>query len=273
MFNDNNQDIGTELLKSAAETVIQNSLGKPTKTIGDILDSCLFLAFGGLKHRADLRRAKYAAALEEFEREIKLETAAIPEEQRIEPNTRTLMTALQDAQFCAEEEEIRQMFARLIASTMNAASSNNVHPSFSGILKTMHPNEAKLLAVIHHNIRVPVSDISIHSDRGELVIFRHICILDPINDNPITQTSIAVDGLSRHGLIRIDQDCRADQEEYQPIEDTPEMKALRKQLHMPPEERLPSLRDATGVVVYGYAAQLTQLGINFCSVCLPARGK
>lgn len=52
------------------DEAVKNLTGKPTETIGQVLSDCLFLVFGGISQKAELKRAKYAFALKECKRHV-----------------------------------------------------------------------------------------------------------------------------------------------------------------------------------------------------------
>jgi len=50
--------------------------------------------------------------------------------------------------FCADQDELREMYANLLASAMKASTATKVHPSFVHVIQQITPAEALLLAHI-----------------------------------------------------------------------------------------------------------------------------
>ncbi len=73
---------------------------------------------------------------------------AIPEEKRISPAPYVAVPALQAIGYSLESEELREMYANLLASAMNSDTANKVHPAFVEIIKQQTPSEARLLLSI-----------------------------------------------------------------------------------------------------------------------------
>lgn len=53
--------------------------------------------------------------------------------------------------FAKDENELKEMYANLLASAMNSEVSNKVHPSFVQILAQLSPDEAKILKYFSDN--------------------------------------------------------------------------------------------------------------------------
>lgn len=69
----------------------------------------------------------------------------IPEEHLVEPPAHVAVPAIQQLAYCYDSEELREMYAKLLLSSMDDRSSDLVHPGFVQILKELCPDEAKLL--------------------------------------------------------------------------------------------------------------------------------
>ena len=106
-----------EKLPDSVDKAVSNLTEKPTKVVGTTFGDIWFLVFGGFSQLADKRRVKYQVALEEYERECRARIEAVPEEKRIEPDVQIAAAALEASKYCVENEEVRKMFANLIAST------------------------------------------------------------------------------------------------------------------------------------------------------------
>ena len=69
----------------------------------------------------------------------------IPEEKLCEPEPYAAIPAIQQLSYCENSEILRDLYANLLASSMNIDTKWSVHPSFVDIIKQLNPDEAKLL--------------------------------------------------------------------------------------------------------------------------------
>ena len=72
-------------------------------------------------------KIKQAANLEKYANEVKSGIEKIPEENIQEPKMSVVGPAFEASKFYIEEDEIRGMFAKLIASSMDKTQSINIH--------------------------------------------------------------------------------------------------------------------------------------------------
>lgn len=79
--------------------------------------------------------------------EKKLEN--VKPESIVSPETYVAIPAIQSISYCMDNEELREMYANLLAGSMIKETKDNVHPSFVEIIKQLSPDEAKLLKSIY----------------------------------------------------------------------------------------------------------------------------
>lgn len=70
---------------------------------------------------------------------------AIPEEKLVEPEPYVAIPAMQQLSYCVNNEELRDLYANLLVSSMNADKKWQVHPAFVDIIKQLTPDEAKII--------------------------------------------------------------------------------------------------------------------------------
>jgi hypothetical protein len=78
----------------------------------------------------------------------------VPPNQINPPEAYIGVPALQYISYCMDSEELRNMYAELLAKSMNEATRGGVHPSFVEIIKQLCPDEAKILRFIDNTIPV-----------------------------------------------------------------------------------------------------------------------
>ncbi len=145
-----------DLIPKSIDEAANNVLGPITKGMGKALEDIFLLCFGWLGFTADKRRIKYKVGLEKFAEDVCTKTKAVPTERLIEPNTQIVMNAMNDARSCVEDDDLRGLFANLIASSVDSAKASFVHPSFSGAISRMSANDARNLTLFKHRANFPI---------------------------------------------------------------------------------------------------------------------
>ena len=149
-------------------------------------------------------KIKQAANLEKYANEVKSGIEKIPEENIQEPKMSVVGPALEASKFYIEEDEIRGMFAKLIASSMDKTQSINIHPSFVEIIKVLSPLDAKNLYSLYHGGDETISKIRVtNKENGNYTDhFNHIFLGNPeCQDNNLIEFSI--DNLIRLKLVDV----------------------------------------------------------------------
>ena len=138
-------------MPDCVDNAVRNLTDKPTKAIGDTLFDIWFIVFGGISHYADKKKLHYEFELEKMKEELYKEVDSIPIEKRIEPDIQIIAPALDASKYCVEKEELRRMYIKLIASSLNCEKSLLVHPIFTDMIKKMSSTDAKLFNAIVNN--------------------------------------------------------------------------------------------------------------------------
>ena len=69
----------------------------------------------------------------------------VPQENIVTPSINIAGPTIEAIRFTGESDELREMYANLLASSMNKETANRVHPRFVEVIKNMTADEAKLL--------------------------------------------------------------------------------------------------------------------------------
>lgn len=149
-------------------------------------------------------KIKQAADLEKYAKEVAKNIEKIPEENIKEPKMSVVGPALEASKFYMEEDEIRSMFAKLIASSMDKTQSDNIHPSFVEMIKMLSPLDAQNLYYLYHNNDETISSIrETNTTSGEYTEhFKHIFLGNPeCQDHTLIEPSI--DNLIRLKLVDV----------------------------------------------------------------------
>lgn len=156
----------------------------------------------------------------------------IPEEKLTEPEPYVAIPAVQQLSYCYDSEELREMYANLLVSSMNTDTKQAVHPSFVDIIKQLTPDEAKLLkAVKDKTSYIPLVDLQIElgPGRGHIPLLKNYTNIGfGICDNP-TNISAYIENLDRLKLISIlDGIHLTDRSRYDPLESSSYYQAYKK---------------------------------------------
>jgi Abortive infection alpha len=72
----------------------------------------------------------------------------VPVENICSPDPSIIVPAFEALRYRGHEEELREMYATLLASALNIDTKDDVHPSFVEVIKQLTPDEAKLLSFL-----------------------------------------------------------------------------------------------------------------------------
>lgn len=133
-----NELITPELLNTGLKVlglgIVTKALEGPIQTINDVWG----LIGGDKIHAKRLEcQKKYAEAIVE-------KVAPIPPEKIVQPRLSILGPAIEASKYYVEEAEIRELFANLIAASINSDTEDKIPHSFVEIIKQLSPYDAKL---------------------------------------------------------------------------------------------------------------------------------
>lgn len=100
-----------------------------------------------------------AEVLQELRRMVTQELIEKAPQKIVTPSPRIVVNSLQSASN-TEESDVRKMYAKLLASSMDSETSQHAHPAFPKIIDQMNAFDAKLLQkVVDINDSIPVAVI------------------------------------------------------------------------------------------------------------------
>ena len=79
----------------------------------------------------------------------------------VEPEPYVVIPAIQQLCYCQNNEVLRNLYANLLVSSMNADKKWDVHPAFVDIIKQLSPDEAKIINYVENakNRFMPLIDV------------------------------------------------------------------------------------------------------------------
>lgn len=136
-----------------------------------------------------------------FENKIKEKNSTIPIENRDTSKQGLALKAVEDSIYQLDSEDLQDMFANLIAASLDNRKNNDVHPSFSTILKDLSPKDAILFKKLYKLKVIPSVTVRFESSQTKLGINVKENILLVNGMNIIEPVSL--NNLNRFGLVEI----------------------------------------------------------------------
>lgn len=148
MSNDLNQDIAKELVSQTAGKTYNDLVHPTAQATGGIISfipRTIRVWFN--KWEKWILNGEYA--IRETEKLLEEKLKHIPEDKIVEPEPYVAVPAIQQLSYSFDSEALRELYANLLASSMNIDKKDAVHPAFVDIIRQLTPSEAKLLSYIY----------------------------------------------------------------------------------------------------------------------------
>ena len=180
-----------ELYDDVAKPTLQES-GKTLSLLPKVINAAL------VPLRKWIAEREYSLAETEKLLEIKLKN--IEQDKIVTPDAYVAVPALQAISYSMDSEELRNMYANLLAKAMNIDEKDKVHPAFVELIKQMAPRDAVILDGLFNSLVTPVIDLSVKTEKGNNYHRYNFTWITCFSYNEI---SVAIDNLERMGLIEI----------------------------------------------------------------------
>lgn len=244
---------------------IDEAVSPPARAVGNTLSNLWELGIGNhISLWIKKQETRHHQNLESYKKSIEEKTQSIPQENLVEPPLNVVGPAIEASKYYIDSEELRNMFANLIASSIDKDRIEKVHPSFVEIIKQLSPLDAKILNLFTLNNSYTICEFRIKdkNKQGFKTYMTNVFLeLDKISDLNLVSSSI--NNLNRLGLIQLSYtDHFADERLYEKFELTPQFKALQAQLKNNPVLITSFAHIQKGII------ETTQFGKNFISICL-----
>lgn len=179
-----------------------------SRPINDIWDATIgaHITYWANKKRFDMERK-----LEDYKAKIMAECAKIAPNKVLDPKLSIVGPALEASRFYIEEDILRDMFAKLIANSMNADKAKFTNGAFVEIIKQMCPLDAIILKTFLTTTEQPACRVIERADNNPLGTYKILIDLLYIMPNQSiydadsqVQNTISLNNLSRLGLLEYD---------------------------------------------------------------------
>ena len=172
--------------------------------------------------------------------------------------------ALEALRYTGHEPTLRELYANLIAASLDKKTATIAHPAFVELIKQLSPDEARLMRLFAVDRSFPVITVRAENNdsaKGGTDVLARVSLLgiEAQCEHP-ELTPAYLDNLSRLGLIDIPQFMSyTDATLYKTLEEHPQVVAIRAQVDSVPGQKS---------VVSRQGAWVTQLGKHFISACV-----
>lgn len=191
----------------------------------------------------------------------------VPPENIITPKPNVAGPALEALRYTGHESTLSDLYANLLAASMDKATANGAHPAFVEIIKQLTPDEAKLVALFVGDRVLPIMNLrwdqkpnAEGTTGGKMVLvnFSHLGQMAGCEFPQMTPTYL--DNLCRLGLAEIPAIGEyTSKGVYESIESDPEIRAVIAEL-----EKVPTI---TPILEKKYL-RVTELGKQFAAICV-----
>lgn len=197
-----------------------------------------------------------------FLKDIATEVSNIPIDQIQEPKLSVLGPALEASKYYIDDEELRSLFAKLIAASMDNSKNEVLQPAFVEIIKQMSPIDAKNLINLYDikDKQNPIVSIILESKDSKKYkeVFDHFYIENIGNISHVRVASSLLN-LKRLGLIEINYDVfLSDENRYLSYENHPIINQFKNEYN----DDLHSIKLKKGLI------KISNFGMDFCKICI-----
>lgn len=256
--------LGMDIAREIAPNLYEDLAKEPLQTTGKVFD-LLPRSIKALCLPLEKWVLNREFAIKELSIRLNKKLEKIKDDDIISPDIYIAVPLIEQYSYCTDKEELKNLYANLLASSMNKEMRNSVHPGFVDIIKQLSPDEAKIMKELDNVKREAILDVNAVNEKKEsiatyknysLIAYRSKC------DCP-ENTCSYIDNLTRLGLIINEMGIKylTDESHYKRIEDLKQVKDLEDQIRKRNDEYNVAHVDK------GYI-ELTNFGQLFCKICI-----
>jgi hypothetical protein len=205
----------------------------------------------GVERIRDFVRERVAAKLDN-----------VPPDEVQQPKPHIAVPAIEALRYTGSESDLSELYANLLATSMDRATAYRAHPGFVDMIKNMSPDEAKIMRFLASHSDQPLINIKlVLNAQGHFrIIHRHVSLigLKAGCDHPPLAANY-LDNLSRLGLIQMPDRFMINEGLYTEIEEYPQIKQII--------ESQPKV-DGVKVQIDKLKVEPTDLGKQFIRTCV-----
>lgn len=143
-------------------------------------------------------------ALAETEKLLAKKLEKVDEEKIVTPEAYVAVPALQAISYSMSNQELREMYANLLAKSMNLDTKDTIHPAFVEIIKQLSPIDAQVLKLIMERDVNPCLNIRYENEKHTFrIIATNVTDIIGVDYKLI---AVSIDNLCKQNLIEIPED-------------------------------------------------------------------
>lgn len=251
---DANQEFLT-LAYSFGSAALVGAFNGPFKSLEDLF----YTHFG---YKTDMKRAEREAQVQAYKESVLKELSKIPPEKYQTPKLSVVGPAIEASRYYIQEEDIREMFAKLLASSCDSSKNDHVHESFVEIIKQLSVNDAKLLALLPSYGPLVDYNLNLKTEPGLSTPLATEVYLSKYILDYKEKDSFSINNLQRLSIITFDKLTTGDGIiDYGMYEKIPLYKSCLEIVKLHPEKY-------TNLELKKYYYNITLFGKAFKSICL-----
>lgn len=192
----------------------------------------------------------------------------VPPEDIVTPKISVAGPIVEALRYTGSEESLSDLYANLLAASMDKSTASTAHPAFTEIIKQLTPDEAKIISLFPENISMPVIDIRRITKGGQVnghfnVFINHSMLGELAGCEHISLVPAYIDNLIRLGLMEIPSgEAYTAETLYTPLENSKLANLFKQEIEKDSEYECQFNRK--------YAI-VTALGRQFADVCVVAK--
>jgi abortive infection alpha-like protein len=191
----------------------------------------------------------------------------VPPENIATPKPNVAGPALESLRYTGHEETLRDMYANLLAASMDTRTANGAHPAFVEIIRQLTPDEAKITRLFAYDRPFPLLTVrreykmETATERGGQDLLVHFSMLGYEAGCEYPQLTPAyIDNLCRLGLAEVPALLEYTAPGvYEPLENHAEVTALKQAFEK---------NEKWKINLHRKGLQVTEFGKQFCRVCV-----
>lgn len=243
------------------------------RSAGETIASIWDIVFGGINIYSEKQRCIRNLNLEKFKESLTKKIEDIPIEDIQEPSLSIIGPTIEKSKYYFEEEKLRDLFANLVASSINKTKADFVHPAYPDIIQNLSPNDAEFLKEISNLEVIPFCMLRYQkrSKDNQTTFFSYFdegvtlsrCILKYFYwDNPLYDFNPTIDNLSRLKLIEVTDKCLVGESNYSSFLDNSIYNYYQSKMSSDPKIMEREVTMIKGVI------EITNFGKNFIKTCV-----
>lgn len=202
--------------------------------------------------------------LAEAEKLLAKKLEHVGEDKIVTPEAYVAVPAIQAISYSMDSEELRNLYANLLAKAMNSDTKDLVHPSFVEIIKQMSPIDSLVFKTIMERPTNPIIDLVYNRYESDIPIaVESQTIITNVTDISIASVKtvcISIDNLVKQGLISVSKNTYTDTTLYDNI--------LKSDFYITKQQSCPDTPDGFKFSHNKKMIIKNHLGNSFYDICI-----